>query len=99
VRAIASALTIPEFSGHHGKLTKRHHAMDALPLQEQLRNEQWRRMIKGARPADLENLRTMALKILEYAETNRRLTLVQARMMLPQQQNAPAAEATRAPAS
>ncbi len=73
--------------------------MDALPLQEQLRNEQWRRMIKGARPADLENLRTMALKILEYAETNRSLALVQARMMLPQQQNAPAAEATRAPAS
>jgi hypothetical protein len=43
-----------EFSGRHGKLTKRHHAMDALPLQEQLRNEQWRRMIKGARPADLK---------------------------------------------
>jgi hypothetical protein len=41
----------------------------------------------------------MALKILEYAETNRSLALVQARMMLPQQQNAPAAETTRAPAS
>lgn len=73
--------------------------MDALPLQEQLRNEQWRRMIKGATGRDLDSLKTVALAILEYAETNRGLALVQARMMLPQQQNAPAAEATRAPAS
>ena len=73
--------------------------MDALPLQEQLRNEQWRRMIKGATGRDLDSLKTVALAILEYAETNRGLALLQARMMLPQQQNAPAAEATRAPAS
>lgn len=73
--------------------------MDALPLQEQLRNEQWRRMIKGATGRDLDSLKTVALAILECAETNRGLALVQARMMLPQQQNAPAAEATRAPAS
>jgi hypothetical protein len=70
--------------------------MDALPLQEQLRNEQWRRMIQGARPGDLENLKTIALAILQYAETNRGLALLQARQLLPQQQNAPAAEATRA---
>ncbi len=73
--------------------------MDALPLQEQLRNEQWRRMIKAAGPADLGTLKTIALLILQYAESNRAFALQQAKALLPQQQNAPAAEATRAPLS
>jgi hypothetical protein len=88
-----------QLSSANGKLTKRQATMDALPLQEQLRNEQWRRMINGARPGDLQSLKTIALKILEYAEANRALTLHQARQLLPQQQNAPAAEATRASSS
>jgi hypothetical protein len=47
-----------------GKLTKRQPRMD-LPLQEQLRNEQWRRIIQGAGSRDLENLKTVALAILD----------------------------------
>jgi hypothetical protein len=73
-----------------GKLTKRQPGMD-LPLQEQLRNEQWRRMIQGAGNRDLENLKTVALAILDYAETNRSFALQQAHAMLPKQQNTPAA--------
>jgi hypothetical protein len=73
-----------------GKLTKRQPGMD-LPLQEQLRNEQWRRMIQGAGSRDLENLKTVALSILSYAETNRQFALQQAAAGLPKQQNTPAA--------
>jgi hypothetical protein len=67
-----------------------------LPLQEQLRNEQWRRLVKGAGPADLEALKTTALLILSYAETSRKFTLLQAQSLLPKQQNAPAAETAEA---
>jgi hypothetical protein len=73
-----------------GKLTKRQPRME-LPLQEQLRNEQWRRMIQGAGSRDLENLKTVALAILDYAETNRQFALQQAAAVLPRQQNTPAA--------
>jgi len=73
-----------------GKLTKRQPRMD-LPLQEQLRNEQWRRMIQGATARDLENLKAVALSILSYAETNRQFALQQAAAGLPKQQNTPAA--------
>jgi hypothetical protein len=79
-----------------GKLTKRQPGMD-LPLQEQLRNEQWRRLINGAGPGDLEALKTAALMILSYAETSRCFALQQAQSLLPKQQNAPAAETAEAP--
>jgi hypothetical protein len=67
-----------------------------LPLQEQLRNEQWRRLINGAGPGDLEALKTAALMILSYAETSRGYALQQAQSLLPKQQNAPAAETAEA---
>jgi len=68
-----------------------------LPLQEQLRNEQWRRLIGSAGPRDVEALKTVALAILGYAETSRAYALQQAHALLPKQQNAPAAETAEAP--
>lgn len=73
-----------------GKLPKRRHAMD-LPLHEQFRVNQWRTLIDGAGPADLEHLRQISHAILDYAITNRAFALAQAAAMLPRQQNAPAA--------
>jgi hypothetical protein len=67
-----------------------------LPFHEQLRNEQWRRMIKGAGPGDAQSLKTVALSILDYAETSRAFALQQAQALLPRQQNAPATEAAEA---
>ena len=67
----------------------------ALPLHEELSHENWRRMIHQAGPGDLENLRRLALTVLDWGIANRALALEQARQMLPQQK-APAAEATGA---
>lgn len=67
-----------------------------LPMHERLRNEQWRRTIQGATGRDLENLKTVALAILQYAETNRSFALQQAAAFLPKQQETPAAEAAGA---
>lgn len=61
-----------------------------LPLHEQLRNDQWRRMITAAGPGDLEELRTAALLILNYAISSRGFALQQAAALLPRQQEAPA---------
>ena len=62
-----------------------------LPLHEQFRINQWRTMIDGAGPADLEALRQIAHSVLDYAITNRAFALQQAAAMLPQQQKTPAA--------
>lgn len=48
-------------------------------------------MIQSAGSRDLENLKTVALSILSYAETNRQFALQQAAAGLPKQQNTPAA--------
>jgi hypothetical protein len=47
----------------------------ALPLHEQLRNEQWRRMIDTAGPGDLEGLRKIASCLLDYAKAHRELAM------------------------
>jgi hypothetical protein len=67
-----------------------------LPLHEQLRNDQWRRMIEAAGPGDLNSLKRIALTVLEYAATSRAFALEQAAALLPRQGNAPAAEAAGA---
>jgi hypothetical protein len=64
----------------------------ALPLHEQLRNEQWRRMINAAGPGDLESLRTMANCILDYAIAHRGLAM----QLMDPTAKASAAEATEA---
>lgn len=64
----------------------------ALPLTDQFRHEQWRRMIASAGPADLEGLRKLALNLLDYAASHRGLAL----QLLDPTAKAPAAEATGA---
>ena len=49
----------------------------ALPLHEQLRHEEWRRMINSAGPGDLERLQELALRILDYAAAHRAFALGQ----------------------
>lgn len=62
-----------------------------LPLHEQFRVSQWRTMIDGAGPGDLEALRKVAHLVLDYGIVNRQFALAQAAASLPVQQNAPAA--------
>ena len=62
-----------------------------LPLHEQFRVNQWRTLIDGAGPADLESLRQIAHQVLDYGIVNRAFALQQAAAMLPQQQKTPAA--------
>ena len=69
---------------------------NALPLHEQFRVNQWRTLIDGAGPGDLEALRTISHQVLDYAIANRSFALAQAAATLPRQENAPAAEAARA---
>jgi len=65
--------------------------METLPLHEQFRLNQWRALIDGAGPGDLEALRQISHQVLDYAITNRAFALAQAAALLPKQQNAPAA--------
>lgn len=65
--------------------------MEALPLHEQFRVNQWRTLIDGAGPGDLEALRQISHQVLDYAVVNRAFALSQAAAGLPRQQNAPAA--------
>lgn len=53
-----------------------------LPLHEQLRHDQWRRLIESAGPGDGDNLKRIALEILSYAATCRAYALQQAEAML-----------------
>lgn len=64
----------------------------ALPLTDQFRHEQWRRLITSAGPADLEGLRKLALSLLDYATAHRGLAL----QLLDPIAKAPAAEAAGA---
>jgi hypothetical protein len=79
----------PSFPTSVGKLTKRHTVMDeiSLPLHEQLMLEQWRRMVEQAGPGDLGSLKTLSLKLIEYAATSRKFALTQAAALLPRAQN------------
>ncbi len=67
-----------------------------LPLHEQFTISQWRSMIDSAGPRDLEALRTISHKVLDYAITNRAFAMQQAEALLPRHEKAPAAEAARA---
>jgi hypothetical protein len=59
----------------------------SLPLHEQLMLEQWRRMVEQAGPGDLGSLKTLSLKLIEYAATSRKFALTQAAALLPRAQN------------
>lgn len=56
-----------------------------LPLHEQLLLEKWRRLIDQAGPGDLQSLKTISLKILDYAASQRQFALAQAAALLPRQ--------------
>lgn len=62
----------------------------ALPLTDQFRHEQWRRLIQSAGPGDLENLRQLASCLLDYAVSHRGLAM----QLLEPTAKPPAAEAT-----
>jgi hypothetical protein len=64
---------------------------EELPLHEQLRNHQWRQMIETAGPGDTDNLKRIALAILDYSVTSRLFALQAAAAGLPRQQKAPTA--------
>ena len=63
-----------------------------LPLTDQFRHEQWRRMITSAGPGDLEALRTLAGCLLDYATAHRGLAMT----LLEPIAMAPTARATEA---
>jgi len=57
----------------------------ALPLNEQFTHENWRRMINQAGPGDVEALRKIAHKVLDWGIAQRAYAMAQARATLPQQ--------------
>jgi hypothetical protein len=67
-----------------------------LPLHEQFNISQWRSMIDTAGPKDLEALRQISHKVLDYAITNRLFALEQAATLQLRHEKAPAAEAAGA---